>query len=193
MAIRLKRHDTVKVIAGKQKGSEGKVLRVEESKVWVEGLNIAKKHSKPSRENEQGGIVEKEMPIHISNVMLVSPKSNKPVKVSRKELTANSSEWNKKLEIPSTHIAVGGLEEGLGSKMASLKEKYSTDIVPALKEQLELKNVMQVPKLEKIVINMGIGKATQNPRLIEEAVKTLTAISGQKAVATRAKKGDFEL
>ena len=86
MAIRLKRHDTVKVIAGKQKGNEGKVLRVEESKVWVEGLNIAKKHSKPSRENEQGGIVEKEMPIHISNVMLVSPKSNKPVKVSRKRV-----------------------------------------------------------------------------------------------------------
>jgi len=52
--------------------------------VLVEGLNISKKHEKPSPKNEQGGIVDKEMPIHISNVMFINPKTNKPVRLSRK-------------------------------------------------------------------------------------------------------------
>jgi len=69
-----------------------------------------------------------------------------------------------------------------------LKEKYKNEIVPKLKEDLGLGNVMQVPKLQKIVLNMGLGSATKNPRIVEEAVDTLTAITGQKAVTTRAKK-----
>ncbi|MBI5089376.1 MAG: 50S ribosomal protein L5 [Actinobacteria bacterium] len=68
-----------------------------------------------------------------------------------------------------------------------LKQKYTDQIKPALQEQLELTNVMQVPKLEKIVINMGVGKATQQPSLLEGAVRDLTAISGQKPVITKAK------
>jgi large subunit ribosomal protein L5 len=69
-----------------------------------------------------------------------------------------------------------------------LKERYKNEIVSKLKEDLALGNVMQVPKLEKIVLNMGLGSATKNPRIVEEAVDTLTAITGQKAVTTRAKK-----
>ena len=69
-----------------------------------------------------------------------------------------------------------------------LKEKYRKELAPALMKELGLKNVMEVPRLEKIVINMGVGKATGNQRLIEEAVGTLSAITGQKAVTTRAKK-----
>lgn len=61
-------------------------------------------------------------------------------------------------------------------------------MVPALMQELGLKNIMQVPRLEKIVLNMGVGAATQNPRIIDEAVNTLTAITGQKAITTRAKK-----
>lgn len=72
--------------------------------------------------------------------------------------------------------------------MNLLKDKYVSTVLPALREKFELKNIMQVPKLEKIVLNMGVGKATQNPKLIEEAVKTLGAITGQKPVITRAKK-----
>jgi large subunit ribosomal protein L5 len=72
--------------------------------------------------------------------------------------------------------------------MNLLKDKYVSTVSPALREKFELKNIMQVPKLEKIVLNMGVGKATQNPKLIEEAVKTLGAITGQKPVITRAKK-----
>ena len=72
--------------------------------------------------------------------------------------------------------------------MNKLKEKYLKEIVPALQKELGLENVMQVPRLEKIVLNMGVGEATGNQRLIEEVVGTLTAITGQKAVPTRSKK-----
>ncbi len=68
-----------------------------------------------------------------------------------------------------------------------LKQKYNDEIKGALLQQLGLGNVMQVPKLEKIVINMGVGKATQQPSLLEGAVKDLTAISGQKPIVTKAK------
>jgi large subunit ribosomal protein L5 len=71
--------------------------------------------------------------------------------------------------------------------MSQLKQKYNKEIAPALKQELNLENVMQIPKLQKIVINMGVGKATQNPRLIDEAIETLTTISGQKAVSTKAR------
>lgn len=72
--------------------------------------------------------------------------------------------------------------------MNRLKERYLKDMVPALQKELGLKNVMQVPRLEKIVLNMGVGEATGNQRIIEEVTNTLGAITGQKAVATRAKK-----
>jgi len=72
--------------------------------------------------------------------------------------------------------------------MNLLKDKYTKQVAPELREKFALKNIMQVPKLEKIVLNMGVGKATQNPKLIEEAVKTLGAITGQKPVVTHAKK-----
>lgn len=87
MAWHYKKEDVVKVIAGKAKGSQGKILKVlrEKEAVLVEGLNRAKKHEKPNQKNEQGGIVDKEMPIHISNIMLVSPKTSQPVKVTWKK------------------------------------------------------------------------------------------------------------
>ncbi len=72
--------------------------------------------------------------------------------------------------------------------MAKLKEKYQKEVIPALVKELGFKNPMQVPRLEKIVLNMGVGKASGNQRLIEEAIGTLSSITGQKAVATRAKK-----
>lgn len=71
--------------------------------------------------------------------------------------------------------------------MNLLKQKYQQEIVPALKEELALSNVMQVPRLTKIVLNVGMGEATQNQRLVEEAVETLSLITGQKAVPTKAK------
>ncbi len=72
--------------------------------------------------------------------------------------------------------------------MNRLKEKYVKEIVPALEKEFSYSSVMQVPKLEKIVINMGVGDAIQNPKALEDAVKDLTQIAGQKPVITKAKK-----
>ena len=69
-----------------------------------------------------------------------------------------------------------------------LKEKYINEVVPALMEKFQYKNVMEVPKLEKIVINMGIGDAKDNPKALESAVKELSLITGQKPIVTKAKK-----
>ena len=72
--------------------------------------------------------------------------------------------------------------------MNRLKEKYLNEVVPSLKEKYNYKSIMEVPKLEKIVINMGVGDATQNSKLLEAAVADLAKISGQKPVITKAKK-----
>jgi large subunit ribosomal protein L5 len=69
-----------------------------------------------------------------------------------------------------------------------LKERYLTEVMPALKDQLELGNVMQVPRMEKIVLNCGVGRATQQQSLLDGAVADLTLITGQKPLVTRAKK-----
>ena len=72
--------------------------------------------------------------------------------------------------------------------MTTLKEKYTNDVVPALTEAFNYNNQCQVPKLEKIVLNMGLGEAVRNPKIVESAAKELGLIAGQKAVITRAKK-----
>lgn len=81
--LKIKSGDTVVVTAGDHKGSEGKVLRVflEKNKAIVEGVNMVSKHEKPSASNPQGGISQKEAPIHISNLSLIDPKSGKATRV----------------------------------------------------------------------------------------------------------------
>jgi large subunit ribosomal protein L24 len=91
-AMRIRRDDQVLVIAGKDKGRRGRVLRTdpEKQKVYVEGANIIKRHTKPrtlrdtQRAQEIGGIVEMEGPIHVSNVMLIDPETNEPTRVGIK-------------------------------------------------------------------------------------------------------------
>ncbi|AEV17462.1 50S ribosomal protein L5 [Geobacillus thermoleovorans CCB_US3_UF5] len=72
--------------------------------------------------------------------------------------------------------------------MNRLKEKYVNEVVPALMSKFNYKSIMQVPKIEKIVINMGVGDAVQNPKALDSAVEELTLIAGQRPVVTRAKK-----
>jgi len=81
--MRIHKNDTVTVISGNARGKVGKVLKVfnETERVIVEGVNIIKRHSKPTQKNPQGGIVQKEAPIHVSNVMLICPKCNQRTRV----------------------------------------------------------------------------------------------------------------
>lgn len=81
--MHVKKGDTVKVISGKDKGKQGVILEAypKKSRVLVEGVNIVKKHAKPSQDNPQGGILNQEAPIHSSNVMPIDPKSSEPTRV----------------------------------------------------------------------------------------------------------------
>lgn len=86
--LHVKKDDTVMVITGKDKGKKGRVIAAypRENRVLVEGVNMIKKHSKPTQQNPQGGILSQEAPIHVSNVMLLDPKSGKPTRVGYKTL-----------------------------------------------------------------------------------------------------------
>ena len=88
MGVLVKKNDRVKVLAGRERGKQGKVLFVDKAKnrAVVEGINIVKKTRRPDQQNQKGGIIDIEAPIHISNLMVVCPKCDKPVRVGKKEL-----------------------------------------------------------------------------------------------------------
>jgi ribosomal protein L24, bacterial/organelle len=84
--LHIKKGDTVMVITGESKGQKGRVLEIDRSKnrALVEGINMVSKHTKPNTKAPQGGIIKKEAPIHISNLMLVDPASGKPTRIGKK-------------------------------------------------------------------------------------------------------------
>lgn len=92
MGLGIKKDDIVMLIAGDEKGKRGRVLTVypKKQKVLIEKLNIIKKHMKPSKKYSQGGIIEKEAPIHRSKVILVCSKCNKPTRIGQKILESGS-------------------------------------------------------------------------------------------------------
>ena len=96
--LHIKKGDEVIVLAGKNKNSKGKVLKVlvKEEKAIVEGVNMVSKSTKPNAQNPQGGIIKQEAPIHISNISLIDPKSGKPTRVSIKHEGKNVIRVSKK-------------------------------------------------------------------------------------------------
>lgn len=86
--LHVKKEDTVMVISGKDKGKKGRVIAAypRENRVLIEGVNMVKKHAKPTQQNPQGGILNQEAPIHASNVMLIDPKSGEPTRIGYKVL-----------------------------------------------------------------------------------------------------------
>jgi large subunit ribosomal protein L24 len=102
--MKIRKGDTVEVISGKDKGKRGKVLRVDRatSRVVVEHVNMIKRHTKPNPQRRvQGGVVEREAPIHISNVMVISPDSGRPTRVGYKIL-----EDGRKVRVTKTDGAI---------------------------------------------------------------------------------------
>ncbi len=105
MALHVKKGDVVEIIAGDHKGATGRVLRVipDKNRVVVQGHNIAKKHVRPSRKNPQGGRINVEQPIHISNVLPVNPKSSKGSRVRYK---TDDRGGKKRTAVDGTEIGV---------------------------------------------------------------------------------------
>ena len=86
--MKVVKNDNVLVVSGNDKGKKGKVLKVfpKNTRIIVEGVNFIKRHTRPTQQNQQGGIVEKEAPIHASNVMVICPKCDTPSRLGRKRL-----------------------------------------------------------------------------------------------------------
>ena len=108
--------------------------------------------------------------------------SNRP---ANPQATVRKGRVNVKLDIPTDS---GGAVAVAEAPPARLKERYVADIAPALREEFGLANVMQIPTLTKIVVNMGVGEAARDAKLIEGAVRDLTLITGQKPAIARARK-----
>lgn len=87
--MKVHKNDTVIVVTGNARGKTGRILKVfrEESRIIVEGVNIIKRHTRASQKNPQGGITQREGPIHVSNVMVVCPKCNQPSRLGRKQVS----------------------------------------------------------------------------------------------------------
>jgi large subunit ribosomal protein L24 len=86
--MKIKKNDMVMVIAGNARGKTGKVLKVypDRERIIIEGVNIIKRHTRPSQKNPQGGIIQREATVHASNVMLIDPKTNEVTRVGMKEV-----------------------------------------------------------------------------------------------------------
>lgn len=99
--MRIRKNDMVVVISGNAKGKTGKVLKVypETGRVIVEGVNIVKRHSRPRQKNPQGGILQRESPIHASNVMLLDPKDGTPTRVGAKLIVDDTTGKRRRMRV----------------------------------------------------------------------------------------------
>ena len=181
--MRIHKGDQVIVRSGKDKGKKAEVVRAIPSRdrVIVEGVNVAKRHAKPTRATQQGGVIDKFMPVHVSTVALVCKSCDK-ADAGRLQVRGRRREGPRLQE-----VRVDAVSTTSAPARPRLKERYLTEVRDSLKEELGLGNVMEVPRLEKIVINMGVGRATQQASLIEGAQRDLETITGQKPIVTRAK------
>ena len=99
--MKIKKNDMVMVIAGNDRGKTGKILKVfpKNNRVIIEGINIRKRHTKPNQKNPQGGILEKEASIHVSNVMMLDPKSNEPTRLGAQIILDEKSGKKKRARV----------------------------------------------------------------------------------------------
>ena len=181
-AAKIKKGDRVVVLSGKDKGKHGEVVRAlpQESRVVVRGVNIVTRHRKPSQANPQGGLEKVEAPLHVSKVAIEDPKT------ASRRASASGSRMAARCASPS-----GRERRSMASETRAkprLQSLYEDSIRAQLTERFGYSNPMQVPRIEKIVINMGVGDATQDKKRVDAAAAEMMAIAGQKPVITKAKK-----
>ncbi len=193
--LKIKKGDLVQVLSGKDKGLQGKVISVdtETQRVVVEGVQRVTRHTKAGMGGQAGGLVVSEAPIHVSNVAVVDPEDNKPTRI-RTASRPSSVTVAPRRAAPASRAARARTSEMTDTietqavEAPRLKGKYADQVVPALQEQFGYGNAMQVPRVVKVVVNMGVGDAAKDSKLIEGAIRDLTAITGQKPQVTKARK-----
>ena len=179
--MKVKKGDHVLVVAGRDRGRSGLVIAAypDRGKVLVQGVNVVKKNKKVTYQGQrgakEGGITHEEAPIDVSNVQLVTdPDSKRAVRTGYRVRRGRPEDPRRPAE------REGHLMATEAPPVPRLKERYRAEIAPALKEEFSYGNVMQIPGLTKIVVNMGVGEAARDAKLIEGAVRDLSTITGQK-------------
>jgi large subunit ribosomal protein L5 len=150
--MHIRKNDNVMVIAGKERGKTGKILKVapEKNGAIIERVNLVKRHTRGRGPQQPGGILEKEAFWFLT--------------------------INERLKTKSRIM------------VERLKKKYQDEIIPAMMKEFNYKNPLQVPRLEKITVNVGLGEALLNIKALDSVAAEVTAITGQKPVITKAKK-----
>ena len=179
MAAKLKKGDKVIVLTGKDKGKTGNISSVDpkSGKAVVDGINIAIRATRQSQ-TSQGGRIPKAMPIDLSNLAMVDA-NGKPTRVGFQDGWRQESSFRQD----------NGRRDLMADYTPRLKATYKDSIRAAMKEEFGYKNDMQIPRLDKIVLNIGCGaEAVRDSKKAKSAQEDLTAIAGQKALTTVAKK-----
>ena len=180
--LKILKEDEVIVIAGRDKGRRGDVLEVlKDGRLLVSGVNLLKKHQRPNpNAGQQGGIVEREGPIQVSNIAIWNDEEEKADRIGFREEDGPKVRFYK----PTGQVVPHQPE------MTDLYKRYLDEIRPALLEQLGVRNVMQVPKLEKVTLNMGVGEAVGDRKIMEHAVADMALIAGQQPIVRNARKSE---
>ncbi len=193
--LKIRRGDMVQVTTGKDVGRTGKVLEVNptEGRLIVEKLNIVHKHTRPrpvkgtrGAQMTPGGVLQTEA--------LASDRQRRPhlhvVRQADARRLPRAGRRQQGAQVPSPRLRQGHrlMASPDTTYHPRLQERYRAEIVPALNERFGYSSIMQVPRLLKITLNMGVGEAKQNSKVLDEAVEHLTLIAGQKPVITKAKR-----
>ncbi len=184
--LKIKKGDRIVVLAGRDKGKRGEVLQVmpSENRALVQGVNVVRRHQKQSAQQE-GGIVSKEAPIHLSNIAIEDPADG----ILR---ASDINSWMTGAKYGSLSVRVRRsmtkTADNSNGYVPRLKTQYLEVVRPALLSEFKYTNPMRVPHIEKVVLNMGIGEATADRKKVEQAARDMALIAGQKPVMTKARK-----
>jgi len=139
--------------------------------------------------------VDKETPLQMSNVAPIDPDTDRPTRVGVKVLGTGSGCGSRggaarcwRSNGTRTRVPPRGRGGNAEVEMARLAEKYKTEVVPALTKEFGYESVMAVPRVKKVVVNMGVGEAIQDAKLLDQAAEELATIAGQRPAITRARK-----
>jgi large subunit ribosomal protein L5 len=177
---KIRKGDEVIVLAGRDKGKRGKVtLRKDDSSCAGRGHQPGQEaHQAQPDQGYHGGIVEKAMPIHQSNVAIYNA-------ARARLIVSASNSWRRQAR---ARLQVQRRRNQGGMTMARLQQHYREKVAPELMAKFGYKSPMQVPRLTKITLNMGVSEAVADKKVMDNAVADLTKIAGQKPVVTKSKK-----